>query len=359
MRVLHVLRQLNPGGIECWLDRLVHGWPARTRPDFHFALECSDFGSLAPSVSACGVTLHHCPSPSNPSAFVKWNALLSSAGPFDVIHCHNHHAAAFPLALAARHGVPVRIAHSHADFRRHARRRHWPRRLYEASARRLLDLFATARLAVSAGAAQDLFGARHSEARIVPCGADFEPLLNVERKPDPNGFKLVHVGRLVPEKNHEFLFHLLRELAVVHPQAHLQLVGDGPGRAHLESLAHALGLTRRIDFLGNRSDIAACLEDADAFVFPSHSEGLGLAAIEAQAAGVPSLIASHLPQELDLIPGLCRRLALGVPLSRWVSSLLEMKYVPQISKYRRREILAGSSCSIESNVAVLGEIYAG
>jgi glycosyltransferase involved in cell wall biosynthesis len=359
MKVLHVLRQLNPGGIECWLERLIEAWPESSRPEFHFALEESAFGSLAPKFEALGVRLHHCPPPRQASSARAFFCLLDNAGPFDAIHCHNHHAAAFHLTLAALRGIRVRIAHSHADFRTHPRRNSANRRLYELVATLLLNAVATTKLAVSQGAACDLFGVNSAGVTFLPCGADFERLLTVSRKSDAASFTLVHVGRMVPEKNHEFLFQLFRLLYQNEPNARLRLIGDGPLRSGLEARASELGLSSAIEFCGNQPNIEEFLATGDAFVFPSHSEGLGLAAIEAQAAGLPVLLAANLPAELNLLPQVCRRLALDLPLSHWVNALLEMRHTSQIPAPQRRSLLAGAACSLPANIAALREIYAG
>jgi glycosyltransferase EpsF len=358
MKVLHVLRQLNPGGIECWLERLIGAWPASSRPEFHFALEESAFGSLSPKFESLGVHLHHCPPLRRICAVHRFLRLLDEAGPFDAIHCHNHHAAAFHLTLAALRGIRIRVAHSHADFRSHPRRNERSRRIYESATRQLLHSVATARLAVSSGAACDLFGDGSPGVRILPCGADFERLVATPRQTDPASFTLVHVGRLVPEKNHKFLFELLERLFQHEPKSRLRLIGDGPLRPRLEARAAELGLSGVIEFCGTQPNIEEFLATGDVFVFPSHSEGLGLAAIEAQAAGLPVLMASHLPAELDLLPQLCRRLALNLPLNEWVNALLEMRHTSQIPASRRRSLLAGASCSIPANIAALSEIYA-
>lgn len=357
MRVLHVLRQLNPGGIECWLNILIRNWSGPGAPEFHFALEERDFGLLAESFRRAGAKLHFCDPPRElVKATRSFSNLLCSAGPFEVVHCHNHHASAFHLALALRHGVNVRISHSHADFR--FQRASNSRKAYQAASQWLLKHLANIKLAVGRGAARDLFGTAASSAQIIPCGADLLPLLSAVRNPDPLRFTLVHVGRLVPEKNQAFLIHILKHLLSKEPAARLWLVGEGPCRASLEALASRLGIARQVEFCGVRNDIPAILAKADAFVFPSYSEGLGLAALEAQVAGLPTLLASHLPKELDLFPASCRRLALNLPLDQWVSSLLEMRSLPILSSSKRSAMLAGSPFSIEANIRALRQIYA-
>lgn len=359
MKVLHVLRQFNPGGIECWLDRLVRAWPEQTRPEFHFALEQEDFGSLAPGLVALGARIHFCPPPRQfAAASGAFSRLLRVEGPFDVVHCHNHFASGFHLAVASFHGVGIRISQSHADFRRQSVRRTLLRGWYESSSRVLLRGMATVKLAVGDGAAADLFGASSPGIKLVPCGTDFRPLLEIQSNRDPLRFTLIHVGRLVPEKNHEFLLRLTARLVERDASTRLWLVGDGPLRAQLESLARSLGIDSHVQFWGNRLDIPSLLGDADLFVFPSHSEGLGLAAIEAQAAGLPTLLADHLPTELDLLPKLFRRLALDLPMSNWVNSILEMRSIPHLDSNERRESLLDSPYSIEANIRTLSQIYA-
>ena len=358
MKVLHVLRQLNPGGIECWLDRLFRAWPQASRPEFHFALEVQDFGSLAPGLTALGAHLHFCPPPTQPAAAtLAFSNLLHKQGPFDVVHCHNHHASVFHLALASLYGVRLKISQSHSDFRRQSIHLSPLRRGYENTSRILLRGLANVKLAVGRGAAVDLFGQHTADVKLLPCGTDFRPLLASQSARDSSRFTLIHIGRLVPEKNHKLLLLLTAELIERDPSTRLWLVGDGPLRLELESLANSLGIGPHVQFWGNRTNIPSLLAAADLFVFPSHSEGLGLAAIEAQAAGLPTLLASHLPPELDLLPHLTRRLALDLPLIHWVNAILEMRTIPHLDPVERRAALLGSPYSIEANIRALSQIY--
>jgi glycosyltransferase involved in cell wall biosynthesis len=71
------------------------------------------------------------------------------------------------------------------------------------------------------------------------------------------------------------------------PRALLLVIGDGPERAGCEELAHSLGITAHVRFLGGRGDVPRLLSAIDLVLMPSESEGLGLAAIEALAAARP------------------------------------------------------------------------
>ncbi|OFX17863.1 MAG: hypothetical protein A2Z18_04575 [Armatimonadetes bacterium RBG_16_58_9] len=82
----------------------------------------------------------------------------------------------------------------------------------------------------------------------------------------------------------------------------LIIAGDGPDRDNLETQARELGLAAQ--FLGFREDVPLLLAEADVFVMPSLSEGLGVATLEAMAAGRP-VVASA-------VGGLCESVVDGV-----------------------------------------------
>ena len=114
--------------------------------------------------------------------------------------------------------------------------------------------------------------------------------------PGPNNGELVGrgqgeilcVARLAPEKGIDVLLSAMERL----PDARLLVAGDGPERNELEASAG-----KNVAFLGFVEDIPALLERAALVVVPSRSEGLGLSALEAMAAGKP-VVASR-------IGGLC------------------------------------------------------
>ena len=66
-----------------------------------------------------------------------------------------------------------------------------------------------------------------------------------------------------------------------------RIVGEGPDERRLEALTERLGVEDRVIFEGPRHDIGAFLNAIDCFVFPSISEGFGIAVVEAMMAGVP------------------------------------------------------------------------
>lgn len=99
---------------------------------------------------------------------------------------------------------------------------------------------------------------------------------------------LLSVAMFRPEKNQRELITLAAGLPVDFDWQ-LWLAGDGPGRAACMKLAHQLGVTSRVKFLGFQSDPSALYAAADLAVHASHSESLSNFLIEAQAHGLPAV----------------------------------------------------------------------
>jgi L-malate glycosyltransferase len=94
-----------------------------------------------------------------------------------------------------------------------------------------------------------------------------------------------NVARLAEQKGHRDLIAAAPHVLERHPDVRFVVAGDGELRGQLEALAAPLG--DRFEFLGERPDVPDLLASFEVFAFPSHFEGLCLAVIEAQAAGVP------------------------------------------------------------------------
>src|ERR1035437_350756 len=101
-------------------------------------------------------------------------------------------------------------------------------------------------------------------------------------------FVIGHVGRFVPLKNHDLLLRIHAEMLRLRPDARLLLIGRGPLENDIRETANRMGITDHLRFAGDRPDVARLMLGAmDVFVMPSLFEGVGLAAVESQAAGLP------------------------------------------------------------------------
>lgn len=107
----------------------------------------------------------------------------------------------------------------------------------------------------------------------------------------PNGEKvIVHVSNFRPVKNTKQVVEIFHRVRNGHSDVKLLLVGDGPDRVPTERKARELGVYDDIRFLGKQDPIEEILSIADVFLMPSESETFGLAALEAMACGVPTVV---------------------------------------------------------------------
>lgn len=97
---------------------------------------------------------------------------------------------------------------------------------------------------------------------------------------------LLSVGELNDNKNHQVIIKAMSRLGEIN-NLHYVIAGEGPNAERLKAQAKELGLSGRVHLLGYRTDIPELNKASDIFCFPSRREGLGLAALEAMASGVP------------------------------------------------------------------------
>ena len=118
----------------------------------------------------------------------------------------------------------------------------------------------------------------------------------------PSRPRAIAVGRLVHQKGIDTLLHAWRLLLdgwSTGPAPELLVLGDGPRRVRLERLAATLGVAGQVRLAGAvpREQVLVELQRADVFALPMRTrwaglnpEGLGLAAIEAAACGLPVVV---------------------------------------------------------------------
>lgn len=128
-------------------------------------------------------------------------------------------------------------------------------------------------------------------------GADgLRPLLGLTN----DQFVVLNVGRLDEGKGQETLIRAFARSFAGQPDVRLVIFGEGPLRNHLDRLAGDLGIAPQVLLPGAQADIASVYAAADLFVFPSIHEGLGMALLEAMAAGLPC-IASDIPPLREIL----------------------------------------------------------
>ena len=132
-----------------------------------------------------------------------------------------------------------------------------------------------------------------------------------------------NVAAFLYAKNHPFTVRVFAEILRQRPDAVLLLVGGGPLQDEIRGLVREEGLEESVRFLGKRTDVPALLSAMDRLLFPSLYEGFPLAVLEAQAAGLPTLVSDAVTDEVVLAPN-CQRLSLEATPGAWAEQLLSL-----------------------------------
>jgi glycosyltransferase involved in cell wall biosynthesis len=368
LKILHIAFTMHARGTETWLMNVLRRID-KSRFQLDFLTVDGERGVYDPEIQALGGTLYSCPHPDNKGAFLRGlREVLETKGPFDVVHAHPYTLSGLALMQAARAGVPVRIVHSHTDRRKARRDKSICRRAYIGAMKKLIGRTATYGLAASKDAAVSLFGKRWDKNprwNVMHCGIDLEPFKKAKSKREirlelgvpQEAHVMGHVGSFHFEKNHEFLFHLFEKMATSDLKLHLVLVGDGPLKEKYQDRVKTLNLEKRVIFTGVRADIPDLLKAMDVFVFPSLFEGLGLAIVEAQAAGLPCLVADSVPQEASVVDGAVTFLPLENSENQWIKAIKAALSAQEIDPERALMQVASSPFNIEHNVTMLMALY--
>jgi glycosyltransferase involved in cell wall biosynthesis len=370
IRVLHVVGRMDRGGVETWLMHLLRNMD-REKYGLDFLVHTSGRAAYDEELGRLGSKVIPCLGFDKPWLYAKHlRQILAEIGPYDVVHSHVHHYSGWVLRTAHQAGVPIRLAHGHGEASFIQTKETWARKIYYRVMRSLLKKHATLGLAVSTQAAKALWGVnwrRDKRWRVFYCGIDLKPFAKAvdqqavrsELRIPADSIVLGHVGSFSPVKNHDFLMQIGAAALRENQRVVLLLVGDGALRRQMEAKATMLGIRDRVIFAGTRPDIARILMGAmDVFVFPSLSEGLPLAVIEAQAAGVPVILSDAITREVEIVPELLSWLPLTQAAGKWAKVALAKENDTQgIAVRNAYQNIEHSRFDIQNGVAELTRIY--
>ena len=118
---------------------------------------------------------------------------------------------------------------------------------------------------------------------------------------DKNTFVVITVAELNKNKNQKVAIEAFAKADI--PNSRYILCGCGNNEMELKKLTKKLDIENKVIFLGYRHDIASLLYVADCFLFTSRREGLGMAIVEAMAAGLPVLVSDIRGPKDCIVPG--------------------------------------------------------
>lgn len=135
-------------------------------------------------------------------------------------------------------------------------------------------------------------------------------------------FIVGHVGRFQKVKNHFFLIDVFSEIKKQRDNAYLILIGTGALRNAVVEKTQELGIIDKVLFLSDRTDVLELLKIMDVFVFPSITEGLSIALLEAQAAGVKCIVSDSI-NKANVLSETTIPISLDSPASEWAKKALD------------------------------------
>lgn len=296
LRVLEVTTELKPAGAERVVFDLATRLPSLGIRASVAAVRGRD-DPLAARLRAAGVEVFEL------DLRGKWDLpraarLVPIARRFDLIHAHLFHADVLSRLAGRVAGVPVVSTYQVVEGRR------LPLRFAaDRATGRLARLFTCisedvrrfVRRTMRHAAARTVVVRSGVDVAAIRAGAGAAPAARVRAEIGAGERPIVlAVARLDRQKGLDLLIRALPAVRAASPSVVLALAGDGPERAALADLAARLGVGDAVRFLGHRTDVPALLGAATVFCLPSRWEGLGLAALEAMAAGAP-VVATAVP----------------------------------------------------------------
>ena len=360
-RILHMIASLNVGGSQAMVMN-IYRCIDRTKIQFDFLIDHPEEIDLKDKIEALGGRVYAMPTFYGYNIMEvrrAWNAFFREHPEYRVLHVHARSYACLYLPIAKKYGLTT-ISHSHSTSNgRGVLGR--IKNILQIPIRYQADYL----FACSESAGRWLYGNRaydQGRVRLIRNAIDaeafrYDPIKRKEVREQfglkEEDFVIGNVGRLVQPKNHDFLFRCFCE---VRKEIHckLLLVGDGNLKEELQQKAQQLGIINDVIFAGTQKNVVPFYQAMDVFVFPSLWEGLGIAAIEAQAAGLHCIVSQEVTREVDIGKGLVECLSLEAPMQQWVQQILSCKGSERLETIQDIE---KAGYDIKENVAKMEGFY--
>ena len=137
-----------------------------------------------------------------------------------------------------------------------------------------------------------------------------------------NEFVISNIGRLESVKNHDFLIDIFNSILNKYDNSLLIIIGDGVLKEQLIEKCKKLNICHKVLFMGEQEEVSEFLLMSDVFVLPSKNEGLGIAAIEAQASGLMTFVSKDVVPQMVDCTGLVNFIGLEKSADYWAEIIL-------------------------------------
>ena len=362
IRILNLFTIMDRGGAETMVMNYYRNID-RTKIQFDFMVHRSARGAYDDEIEALGGKIYRMP-PIRPWSNQKYKKIIrkfySDHPEYKIIHSHMSELGCHDFIEAEKMNVPVRICHAHnrpygIDLKS-------PIRWYYKTK---MMPHITHMFICGIEAGEWLYGKKNANHFIMLNNAvdsekyrysvDIRKKVRASLNLEEGQLVVGHVGRFDPQKNHKFLIDIFKSVQQKRNDAVLLLIGNDSGTYanEIHKKVKELNLEKNVRFLGIRSDVSELLQAMDVFLFPSLFEGLSVASIEAQAAGLPVLISDNVPIECKKTD-LVKVVPLSASASVWGEQIIECS---QIKREDTTDIIRAEGFDIKENAKWLEEFY--
>lgn len=306
IRILYLLGgPMNFGGTEAFIMNYYRNFN-KDNIIIDFVYQGNGKGVFDDELILSGSKIFHVASKiKKPLLFSKQIAAIIKENSYKIVHSQMDAMGAWPLFIAKRLGVPVRIAHSHNTSHQTENKIQF---LVNDLAKLLLRRVSTHYFACGEEAGKWLFGKKlyyQNKVRVINNAIQIDKYKFSDFKRDKirkelgitDEIVIGHIGQFRVQKNHSKLMHIFSKLCLKNNNYKLVLVGSGELEKEIKELVKQLNVEDSVIFMGERNDVPDLLNVFDLFLFPSLFEGLSFVAIEAQANGLPCVFSNTISKE--------------------------------------------------------------
>lgn len=294
---------------------------------------------------------------SSPAKYLLNLSKLIRKGKYDIVHAHGNSATlAFETLAAFLGGCKVRIIHSRNSSCEHVK--------VDKMLRPLMYATYTDGFACGQKAGEWLFGKR--PFTIMNNGKDINRFLfNKDKREEfrkklnakDGEILLGHVGLFHRQKNHDYLIDIFKDVCEKKDNYRLVLIGEGEEKQRIAEKVESMGLSEKVVFLGQQTNVEDWLQALDIMLFPSLFEGMPNVVLEWQISGLPAFLSSEITRECKIMDNI-KYLSIKRDPSTWADAIIATRVEEREGKQDIiRKAFEDAGFDIKTNAKVMRKKY--
>lgn len=356
-KILHVVHTMNTGGLEMVVKNIL--LQTNNVFDNTCLICCDEKSDFEQELIDNGISVYHLPTPDSLKVKLYRNLLefFKNNHDYSIVHTHMSFSNGVVAKAAKKSGIKTVISHSHEMEREKDRTP--VKRIYSAIMRHLILKNSDVYMACSTLAGYFLFNEKgfNEKGKVLYNGVDLNRFVfNTEEREKArkklgieDKIVLGNVGSLFPVKNQIRIVEMLK----FNPAFATLIVGEGSEKTNLMNLASKEGVLERLILPGKTTEVEYYLNAMDVFVFPSTSEGFGVALIEAQANGLPCLVSEAIQDEAIVNKNIIK-LNLNAGAEKWAEEALTLS---TLAREKEQLELKNKGLDLNTNMGELISFY--